>query len=562
MTFMFVLISLVEVFGNVQIQRYLPFLLAVIPSLLFLKTMLQTGSFHIKNTQSGFLLTFTGVLYAASLLFSINKEASVNSVLWFCAFTLFFLYSSTYQENRKNIIRTIFAVSLLYCAGFIIWRLYPHILSIQHADQLMIPFYQPHNHLGDLLGISILIALYYFTANPRLIYLIPVGFFFPFLLISFSNSAYLSFTITSLLIFLNGIKKGALGTKKTILILFFFCIGILVFVFGSVRLLPKTPIQQKINKIFSNTFSFSPKTTGSNRIVYFAQALEGIQRHPLFGVGPNNFAELSRELKKSRDDFTTDAHNVFFEISVESGILTLLFFALFVFTVMRRGINNASLLFFLFLYLLLNFQTDYTYKIASAFFLFIVFAAQSENRSEAKPSRLLTAGYIIGSFVLQITVIFLLASLIFQKVENPYLAIRCNPFNRTAYYDLINQAVKTVNKEKVDVYAIKLRAISSVNTQSELVLADAYKAVGEPKKQYITLQTAYRLQPLLSTSYMETLFNLTVKYESRKQAEQLITTYIANRKKASFFSADKQTFTELKNLCAKTFNKGCKSLDN
>jgi len=562
----FILIALLfcEGIGLFLFHFHLPYILALIPCALFIFHITREGNFSIDFSPSVLLLGCSTFLYAYSLFNSINKEASIKPILVFISIYLLYLYFSSYPIQEKQIRRGIYLLSILFIGGFIFFSinkasLSPFIIP-QTEYQLVSPLYYPHNHLGDFLGLGVVVSFFYFFTTSRLIFLIPLVIFIPFILISFSTSAYVSIFLTcTVLIVFFCIKKNN-NVKQIFFTLCFLFILMMVMFIGSIKESEQIPFFKMIQHSITKTFSFHPKDIGSNRITYFIQAVEGIKKSPLVGIGPDNFNILSQRLSLSNDDFTTDVHNIILEIGVEAGFPALLFFLAFIVSKIKHGIQNPTIFFFIFLYLLFNFQTDYTYKIYSLFALFICAASQIGNKSQEKTTIVGTCIFTGGALFLQVVIICMLTSLIFQKLGDPAKAILFNPFNRYAYYDLLKNAANSKNGILIGKYTNKLRDISPANMQSELEIVKAYQALGEPHQFLNSLEKAYNLHLTLPFSYMEHMYILTAKYRSQKQAEDFITLYSGRKQKAPYFIQNKNAVEELLNLCKKTYKKACDNI--
>jgi len=51
-----------------------------------------------------------------------------------------------------------------------------------------------------------------------------------------------------------------------------------------------------------------------------------------------------------------------------------------------------------------------------------------------------------------------------------------------------------------------------------------------------------------------------VQYRSKKQGDDIITSYILERQKAPYYINDKETVAELLDLCKKTYEKACEGV--
>ena len=559
--YILILLLLSEGLGIFLLHSALPYIFALIPSFLYILHSFHHNKFHISFSLSSFFFGCSIFLYALAILYSINKEASIGSILIFLSLYLFYLYFSSYPIKQVKIIKSIYILSIIFIGAFLFFvnrRALSSLIIPQTEYQLVTPLYYPHNHLGDFLGLGIVISFFYLFTSSKLIYLIPLFIFIPFVLISFSNSAFVSIFLSCVVIIVFFFKSKKIHIRKLLFIFLIITTLMITIFIGSTKESEYVPPFKNIQQFVTKTFSFYPKTIGSTRLSYFSQAIEGVIRNPLFGIGPNTFTYFSRQFNTTGYIFSTDVHNIFLEIGFEAGIPALLFFIAFIVLKIRHGILNPTIFFFIFLYLLINFQTDYTYKIYSVLALFIFSASQiNVPQRDHKNNNIGTYIFIGITLFLQIIVICILTSLIFQKSGNPSQAVLFNPFNRYAYYDLLKEAAANKNIALVDEYAKKLQIISPVNLQSELEIVNAYKTIGEPNKLLRSLEKAYSIQSLLPPLYIEQLYKLTEKYRSKEKAKQLITRYIDERQKALYFRRDKNTLFQLSQLCKKTYENAC-----
>lgn len=559
--YILVLLLFCEGLGIFSFHAILPYILVLLPCLLFLFHTLYYGEFHISFSPSAIFFGISTFLYTLSIISSANKEASIAPILLYISLYLFYLYFSSYPQKEKRTATSIYILCFIFIGAFLIFMRnkghFPLFFIPQTEYQLITPLYYPHNHLGDFLGLGIVISFYYFITTSRLKYLIPLVLFTPFILFSFSNSAYVATLLTSLMLIVFFFKKYHANIRKMIFVFITLTIVMGIVFIGSTKGSERFPPFKVVQEYIVKAFSFYPKTIGSTRLNYFSQASTGIKKNPLMGIGPGNFTSLSKQLNRSSWEFTTDVHNLFLEIGVEAGLPTLLFFLVFIALRIRHGIVIPTLPFFIFLYLLFNFQTDYTYKIYSLLLLFIFSAAQSGIHDRNQNTAIGTFIFAGTALFLQIVIVCMLTSLILQKIGNPSSAVLFNPFNRYAYYDLLKEAAAQKNSSLVDLYTYKLHDISRVNVQSELEIINANKIVGKPQRILELLENAHRLQPLLPPSYMEQLYNLTLQYRSKNQADGLIISYILGRKKTPYFTLNKKTVQELSDLCKKTYEKAC-----
>jgi len=236
------------------------------------------------------------------------------------------------------------------------------------------------------LVVPIVICLFYLynrkNTLPNTCYLILATCFTVF---AFSRSAYFSIAVCALFLHLDFIIKNQTRVYKLIFRLF-----ILVFIFSSLFFLlattkqaEKQPISSSVNKYLVEKEGLDKyKELSASRPEYFREAFLSIQKHPILGVGPNNFLYVSRLYSKNPSQTTETTHNIFLEVLVGQGILGFLPFAGLILLILVKSQKNA--LYFAMLAMLINFQTDYTYQIYS--FLLLFFALAGTISREEKPT--------------------------------------------------------------------------------------------------------------------------------------------------------------------------------
>lgn len=308
-------------------------------------------------------LVFLAYLIIAfiSFLFSVDKQNSFELALFYTSVFLIFIFFYNFKELGKKLITLeIFIGSLIFIVYFIVTFLFPSLKNLQsNGYQLTRSFFGLHNHLGDFLGLTI---IYFSLINkiPFVLILLPV------FILSYSRSAYLSLLITSLFV---SVSKS-IFSKKFFLILIGFCL----FFWVSFSISGENSLFQQGLTQFHQSTGVETKSLDSNRFEYLRQSVLGFWESPILGWGSGNFGQVSYKFRQFPSDWTETPHNIFLSVLINNGILGLLPFLVLIYLILKHG-NKTMPHYYLFVYLLVNFQTDYIYEIFSMFILFIILGA-------------------------------------------------------------------------------------------------------------------------------------------------------------------------------------------
>ncbi len=327
-----------------QLIFYQVYFLAII---LFLKILVKKEILKIPKKIT-YLWFFYSFFYLISCFLSTDKLMSFKH--FFLSQSVFFIF--IYFFNQPNLLKNIINKKFFYFFSLIF------INSLLFKDQLLSLIFikksdynffyshvEKHNHLGDFLGLSLIISL---IKNNYLLSLI----FFIFLIISHSRSAFFSFflTIFFYLKTLDFFRKNQYWWKNYLLIFLLIFLNLSIFYY------------QRFD-IFNS------------RQYYFLQGLSGFLEKPIFGWGYGNFINIS--LKYSvffhnpyNQSLTGVAHNIFLENLTGLGIFSFVFFVLLIYEFLKNAQKNTF--FYLFLYLLVLFQFDYIYVMPNLYLLFLI----------------------------------------------------------------------------------------------------------------------------------------------------------------------------------------------
>lgn len=139
----------------------------------------------------------------------------------------------------------------------------------------------------------------------------------------------------------------------------------------------QVPFLRSSHQFLISSTDLQIKYFRGRRLEFFDQAIHSINEKPWFGIGPGNFVDAS--IKYTKIVVNTDSsHNLFFDLAVEEGLTGLVLFILFLIsvlvTVFKKSVKEDSdwLVFILIISQLVNFQTDYSFRIYSLFLIFII----------------------------------------------------------------------------------------------------------------------------------------------------------------------------------------------
>jgi len=370
-------ILLLENLG-VQFGRDMSLLLIILSAPLFFAGILITKRKIVAPKNASIFFVIFLIMSFISSIFSVDIQASMRYSLYLIALFLVFLYSYNHRKLIEKPITILIFSTALFLSLYSLLLLTPFFsfLTPVNAYQFVFPRIYSHSHLADFLVLPTVISIYCLYARRNIALAIgSILFTVPFILFSFSSSAYFSLTITSLAIhFYFLIKKHSSKYRIVARLL------ILGLVLSSVFYLLTVSRQAKNQPILAKTHDLLVQNKGLNkykdvlgyRFNYFNQAFLSIQQNFLIGIGPDNFSHASKKYTENRLESSMAAHNIFLEVLVGQGFLGFIpFLGLIILFLIK---SRKSALYFAFLGALINFQTDYTYQIYSFLLLFFVVA--------------------------------------------------------------------------------------------------------------------------------------------------------------------------------------------
>ncbi len=370
------------------------FLIVIFPILLFINSIFKKEKINLNKKLTPLLLLLF-ILTTFSTLFSVNLVNSLVYLIFYVAIFPVFIYTNHFKKDlSKLIIPFIFIISIFFCLFSIINNQLP-VINISNGYQLVFSFFGSHNHLGDLLILP-LISLFYILLSrtditrgtfPFLSVVssqLLIVFFTPFFLFSYSRSAYLSLilTLVIMLIYFYRTKRlkilsvvsgqparnasqrvaGGLSVVSITIVI----VLSLIFLFS----VTGNSNKNKVTQTLKNNYQLGYKSPYGARGEYAREAILSTIEKPIFGVGAGNFIVASKKYNPVKGLWTESSHNIFLDIAAENGIITFIFFIILIIIILRKSEKNVF--FFMAVGLLLNFQTDYTFRIFSLLLFFFI----------------------------------------------------------------------------------------------------------------------------------------------------------------------------------------------
>lgn len=264
-----------------------------------------------------------------------TAEGSLYLLRWIMlAFLPFSAIAFAKKFNSDIILRALFFLAgIIAIAGILQFIFLPNIGFLEsegwdpHFFRVVGTFLDP-NFTG---GLMILAILFCFSKGREAFtgknWILP-GLFFIVLLLTFSRSSYLAFSVG--MIVLMFIHKNRIFTRIAVILI---CIL-------AVAWIPRT--------WFENAHGINRRESGYARIVSWSNAIQIIQKHPLLGVGFNNYRPAQEKyLAKNLDDAPkywragagSDSSLLF--VWATTGIFGLGAFGWFLFSLVRRRTRNV-----------------------------------------------------------------------------------------------------------------------------------------------------------------------------------------------------------------------------
>jgi len=390
------------------------YLILFFPLMLYLRSFFKKNILHFphKLTSAWFGFTFFSFI---SVTLSHDKQLSIETFLVYQAAFLIGIFFYNDKLLLKSVInKSIFTSSLIFITAFLLKDEILQFTNIFDPNQILnffITSTYANNHLGIWLGMSVIISIASYSLGW-------VVLFTPFLLISFSRSAYLGLLVVSVLDIYK--RKHVANLTKYIGIL----LWIFVVVLAIIIIVPRANIL-------------------SDRPEYYKEALMGFVDKPLFGYGLGNFTEISRKYASiSNGVFGTTSHNILFDMLSGSGIFSFIFFVLFL--KIFYSSHEDNLYFKLAIFLFICFNASYIFAMPVLLVLFFVYIGLSYRENRFFRSRYLA---IVGAIFLAFVSVYLGYSEALFLIKNYSKSIAVFPYRKQVYESLVVQTpIQDVNE--------------------------------------------------------------------------------------------------------------------
>lgn len=552
-----VLFILIEGIGGIIPREYIYYLYFILPTVFFFYLKAKKKPIFFPHNFSiiyGFFLFFS---FISVLFFSVDKQVSFElTVFYFSAFLIFIFFYNN-KELAKRYIRTaVFMGSIIFSA------VYLFKLSMNPVDgyQLVIPYFNNvHNHLGDFLGLGLTISVYFLIFKKEKNWFLGSILFLPLFFLSFSRTAYVSLLVTLIFLLIRN-KLIRLFSFKAGVVLVLVILST-VFFFSTVKEVNNKTIVGRFNQVLSARFNLQNKTFTAERLVYLKQGIASFIDHPLFGVGPGNFNYLSKKYQSQQSQWyqfeTVDnAHSLSLDILFENGGLAFIFFGIFTIFLLINIFKKNNLENYLLLYLLINFQTDYTYKIYSVFILFMILAATVYEEKEVKINGFQI--YYLSGIALSAILIAIISSQILLKFSFPILASVVYPLNKDAYKKVVSDKARYNSCQAAKKEASWLYSISRGYLPTLDFLSFYYEGCGDKKLAVILLDEASFSNKFISFDIVKKDYLLKKEVYGGKIASDYLKKVLRNYDHLKY---DESFQKQVVDFCLKNGERACKEQD-
>jgi hypothetical protein len=294
----------------------------------------------------------------------------------------------------------------------------------------------------------------------------------------------------------------------------------------------------KLQSYTKNAIKMTPRDVLSGHDIYLKQAQLSIQKYPFFGVGGGNFVMASKNNILS-NNLSDSAHNIFLELTTEQGIFATTCFLIFILFIAINVISAPSLSGFLFLYLLINFQTDYTYQLYSLFLFWIILS--SVNYTEKREISIPSALYGLFGLVPLIVLLCITTSTLLVKMHNYESAVNWYPFNKEAYINAIKMSV-----DQTPFYIQQMEQIAPYDLTYIMSTAEYYFQKGNKVQTLKYYKKVYERNNLCSFYFIKQIYKLKRELSTQYQADFFLNKVIYDYQK---IFASNSLRKEFKDFC-------------
>lgn len=219
-------------------------------------------------------------------------------------------------------------------------------------------------------------AMLFYLRKHKPVFLAAAAVIFAALLVTLTRGAWLAFLPLSLVIFYYCRKKQLLKPLGKLYLILFLVTCMLLPVHDWYILKRALSIPDQVAAAVK-----MEDRGGSNRIKIWKEAIETIEQHWAFGVGPDSFRFQFSETK-----YTDKAHNIYLEIAATMGMFALLSYLCFLSFFLRPGNNETgfTLFFMILTYLVQGFFNIDAIAVMPLFWI-VLGLSLSKTRSRSSP---------------------------------------------------------------------------------------------------------------------------------------------------------------------------------
>lgn len=392
-SFIFFLIFVIPLFSRIRVE-YTAGLLIAFSLILFL---FLTKKFNKITIEEIFLFSFI-IFYFFSAFFSEAKEVSFVWSGYILSWTAFYYFGKRLKGDKK-IISKIVILSLLCVLIYCFWQffiIFPATKEyfLKHPELV-------GNFSSNVYSSMRLYGTFQYPNSLAAYFILISGVLWNFIYNKENISKFLIFTIIliwliiSFFIWQTGSRLGIIiwlievlfiviiffkrSKKYSLLILILTFIGISSSIFY-------LKFNTNINIENITQRRSSAKATTSAKLLTYIGSLKIIKKHPFVGCGPGAFSHYYAHIRPERqNDLPHSAHNIFLEIASTAGIITSIFFLLFILFSLKKTLKNP-LIFMSLIMLLIHSCADWNFKnIGIALLFFLLLGLYSvENKEEYK----------------------------------------------------------------------------------------------------------------------------------------------------------------------------------
>ena len=192
---------IIEGLGVFSQRTYLNYYYFILPLCLLTFSLIKKKPIRFPAIASICFVLFLIFSLISSVNFSVDKQISFEWWLFYLANFLIFIFFYNFKSEAERIIKSVTVMAtVIFVAGFLLKVLFPNFFLIKNLParefNLFFSFYTyAHNHLGDFLGLSLILMFVGLVKNIKKVSLTSFFALVVLFLYSFSRSAYLSLSL-------------------------------------------------------------------------------------------------------------------------------------------------------------------------------------------------------------------------------------------------------------------------------------------------------------------------------------------------------------------------------